>query len=172
MVEFWNSPFRRPSFDSRQSAYFASRTERLLRKIHVIVDLHWPVPLCAHPRSATSRSLRESGSARFTLPLQPFHPGETTFRVTSRRILCTSSVNGGNAFSNDGKSRKAKTRKETSSLKKLYEITEPISNGMLISWRFIDASGNSLAQSSAALPLGKIVSVHFSRPKLLGEPPP
>ncbi|HEY4272359.1 MAG TPA: hypothetical protein VGM65_10160 [Candidatus Udaeobacter sp.] len=57
-------------------------------------------------------------------------------------------------------------------MKKLYEVTELIPNGMLISWRFIDASGNSLAQSSATLPLGKIVSVDFSRPKLPGEPPP
>ena len=45
-----------------------------------------------------------------------------------------------------------------------------VPNGMLISWRFIDASGNRLAQSSATLPLGKIVSVDFSRPKLPGEP--
>jgi hypothetical protein len=34
---------------------------------------------------------------------------------------------------------------------------------MLISWRFIDASGLTLAQSAVMLPLGKIVSVDFRR---------
>lgn len=38
-----------------------------------------------------------------------------------------------------------------------------VPNGMLISWSFIDANGVTLAQSSATLPLGKIVSVDFKR---------
>jgi hypothetical protein len=38
-----------------------------------------------------------------------------------------------------------------------------VPNGMLISWSFIDANGVTLAQSSATLPLGKIVSVDFRR---------
>ena len=54
---------------------------------------------------------------------------------------------------------------------RLNLVNNGVPNGMLISWRFIDASGNRLAQSSATLPLGKIVSVDFSRPKLPGEPP-
>jgi hypothetical protein len=54
---------------------------------------------------------------------------------------------------------------------RLNLVNNGVPNGMLISWRFIDASGNALAQSSATLPLGKIVSVDFSRPKLPGEPP-
>src|SRR5438270_7025236 len=40
-------------------------------------------------------------------------------------------------------------------------------NGMLVSWRFIDAAGFTLAQSVVTLPLGKIVSVDFRRP---GDP--
>ena len=38
-----------------------------------------------------------------------------------------------------------------------------VPNGMFISWRFIDASGLTLAQSTATLPLGKVVSVDFKR---------
>jgi hypothetical protein len=38
---------------------------------------------------------------------------------------------------------------------------------MLINWRFIDANGVTLAQSTVILPLGKIVSVDFKRP---GDP--
>jgi hypothetical protein len=34
---------------------------------------------------------------------------------------------------------------------------------MFINWRFIDASGLTLAQSAVMLPLGKIVSVDFRR---------
>ena len=36
-------------------------------------------------------------------------------------------------------------------------------NGMLVSWRFIDASGFILAQSVVTLPFGKIVSVDYRR---------
>jgi hypothetical protein len=42
-----------------------------------------------------------------------------------------------------------------------------VPNGMLINWRFIDANGVTLAQSTVILPLGKIVSVDFKRP---GDP--
>jgi hypothetical protein len=38
-----------------------------------------------------------------------------------------------------------------------------VPNGMLINWRFIDASGLTLAQSSDTLSLGKTVSVDFKR---------
>jgi hypothetical protein len=38
-----------------------------------------------------------------------------------------------------------------------------VANGMLINWRFIDASGGTLAQSSVILPLGKIVSADYRR---------
>src|SRR4030095_3662043 len=39
-----------------------------------------------------------------------------------------------------------------------------VRNGRLVNWRFIDASGLTLAQSLVTLPLGKIVSVDFRRP--------
>ena len=38
-----------------------------------------------------------------------------------------------------------------------------VPDGMLINWRFIDANGLTLAQSSVTLPLGQIVSVDFKR---------
>jgi hypothetical protein len=38
-----------------------------------------------------------------------------------------------------------------------------VPNGMLVSWRFIDATGLTLAQSVVTLPLGKIVSVDYRR---------
>jgi len=38
-----------------------------------------------------------------------------------------------------------------------------VPNGMLVSWRFIDATGFTLAQSVVTLPLGKIVSVDYRR---------
>ena len=47
-----------------------------------------------------------------------------------------------------------------------------VPDGMLINWFFIDANGVTLAQSVVILPLGKIVSVDFTRtagPK--GDPP-
>lgn len=39
-----------------------------------------------------------------------------------------------------------------------------VTNGMLVTWRFIDASGNPLKQSTVILPLGKIVTADFKRP--------
>jgi hypothetical protein len=53
---------------------------------------------------------------------------------------------------------------------RLNLVNNGVPNGMLISWRFIDASGLTLAQSSATLPLGKTVSVDFRRSKLPGDP--
>ena len=43
-------------------------------------------------------------------------------------------------------------------------VNNDVPNGMFINWRFIDASGLTLAQSTMMLPLGKIVSVDFRRP--------
>ena len=40
---------------------------------------------------------------------------------------------------------------------RLNLINTGVPNGMLINWRFIDASGLALAQSLVTLPLGKIV---------------
>jgi hypothetical protein len=42
-----------------------------------------------------------------------------------------------------------------------------VANGMLINWRFIDASGLTLAQATVTLPMGKIVPIDFRRP---GDP--
>jgi hypothetical protein len=47
---------------------------------------------------------------------------------------------------------------------RLNFVNNDVPNGMFISWRFIDASGVTLAQSTVMLPLGKIVSVDFRRP--------
>ena len=47
---------------------------------------------------------------------------------------------------------------------RLNFVNNDVPNGMLINWRFIDASGVTLAQSTVMLPLGKIVSVDFRRP--------
>jgi hypothetical protein len=47
---------------------------------------------------------------------------------------------------------------------RLNLVNIDIPNGLLISWRFIDASGLTLAQSTVMLPMGKIVSVDFRRP--------
>jgi hypothetical protein len=52
---------------------------------------------------------------------------------------------------------------------RLNFVNNDVPNGMFINWRFIDASGVTLAQSTIMLPLGKIVSVDFRRP---GSPPP
>ena len=52
---------------------------------------------------------------------------------------------------------------------RLNLVNIDIPNGLLISWRFIDTSGLTLAQSAVMLPLGKIVSVDFRRP---GSPLP
>jgi hypothetical protein len=47
---------------------------------------------------------------------------------------------------------------------RLNFVNNDLPNGMFINWRFIDASGVTLAQSTIMLPLGKIVSVDFRRP--------
>lgn len=52
---------------------------------------------------------------------------------------------------------------------RLNLVNIDVPNGMFINWRFIDASGVTLAQSAVMLPLGKIVSVDFRRP---GSPLP
>ncbi len=52
---------------------------------------------------------------------------------------------------------------------RLNFVNNDVPNGMLINWRFIDASGFTLAQSTVMLLLGKIVSVDFRRP---GSPLP
>jgi hypothetical protein len=36
-----------------------------------------------------------------------------------------------------------------------------VTNGMLINWRFVDATGLTLAQATVTLPMGKIVSADF-----------
>jgi hypothetical protein len=46
---------------------------------------------------------------------------------------------------------------------RLNMVNVDIPNGLLISWRFIDANGLPLAQAVTTLPLGKIVSVDFRR---------
>jgi hypothetical protein len=46
---------------------------------------------------------------------------------------------------------------------RLNMVNVDIPNGVLISWRFIDANGLPLAQAVTTLPLGKIVSVDFRR---------
>ena len=46
---------------------------------------------------------------------------------------------------------------------RLNLVNIDIPNGLLISWRFIDASGLTLAQAAVTLPLGKTVSVDFRR---------
>jgi hypothetical protein len=47
---------------------------------------------------------------------------------------------------------------------RLNLVNIDVPNGMFINWRFIDASGLTLAQAAVMLPLGKIVSVDFRRP--------
>ena len=47
---------------------------------------------------------------------------------------------------------------------RLNLVNIDVPNGMFINWRFIDASGLTLAQSAVMLPMGKIVSVDFRRP--------
>jgi hypothetical protein len=46
-----------------------------------------------------------------------------------------------------------------------------VANGITVSWRFIDAKGTILAQSSTTLGVGKIVSVDFKWQSLPGESP-
>jgi hypothetical protein len=47
---------------------------------------------------------------------------------------------------------------------RLNLVNIDVPNGMFINWRFIDASGLTLAQAAVMLPMGKIVSVDFRRP--------
>ena len=47
---------------------------------------------------------------------------------------------------------------------RLNFVNIDVPNGMLINWRFIDASGLTLAQAAVMLPLGKVVSADFRRP--------
>ena len=46
---------------------------------------------------------------------------------------------------------------------RLNLVNISVANGMLVNWRFIDASGSTLGQSSVILPLGKIVSADYKR---------
>jgi hypothetical protein len=47
---------------------------------------------------------------------------------------------------------------------RLNLVNLDVPNGMIIRWRFIDATGVTLAESSVVLQMGKIVSVDFKRP--------
>jgi hypothetical protein len=46
---------------------------------------------------------------------------------------------------------------------RLNLVNTGVPNGMLVNWRFIDAGGVTLAQSTIILPMGKIVSVDYRR---------
>jgi hypothetical protein len=46
---------------------------------------------------------------------------------------------------------------------RLNLVNMDVANGITVSWRFIDANGAVLAQSSATLTIGKIFSVDFKR---------
>jgi len=46
---------------------------------------------------------------------------------------------------------------------RLNLVNMDVANGITVSWRFIDANGATLAQSSATLTIGKILSVDFKR---------
>jgi hypothetical protein len=50
---------------------------------------------------------------------------------------------------------------------RLNLVNMDVANGITVSWRFIDANGATLAQSSTTLTIGKIFSVDFKR-----HPPP
>jgi hypothetical protein len=52
---------------------------------------------------------------------------------------------------------------------RLNLVNVDVPNGMLIHWRFIDASGVPRAEATVILPLGKIVSVDYRR---AGDPLP
>jgi hypothetical protein len=54
---------------------------------------------------------------------------------------------------------------------RLNLVNMNVANGITVSWRFIDAKGTILAQSSTTLGVGKIVSVDFKRQSLPGESP-
>jgi hypothetical protein len=46
---------------------------------------------------------------------------------------------------------------------RLNLLNADVPNGILVTWRFIDASGFTLAQSTVSLTMGKITSVDFRR---------
>ena len=54
---------------------------------------------------------------------------------------------------------------------RLNLVNMNVANGITVSWRFTDAQGTILAQSSTTLGVGKIVSVDFKRHSLPGESP-
>ncbi len=54
---------------------------------------------------------------------------------------------------------------------RLNLVNMNVANGITVSWRFIDAKGAILAQSSTTLEVGKIISVDFKRHSLPGESP-
>jgi len=59
---------------------------------------------------------------------------------------------------------------------RLNLVNMNVANGITVSWRFMDAKGSILTQSSTTLGVGKIVSVDFKRPTdplpgAPGEPP-
>ena len=54
---------------------------------------------------------------------------------------------------------------------RLNLLNMDVENGITVSCRFIDASGNTLAQSVTTLSLGKITSLDYKRPTLPGESP-
>ena len=47
---------------------------------------------------------------------------------------------------------------------RLNLVNMNVANGITVSWRFMDAQGATLAQSSTTLGVGKIISVDFRRP--------
>ena len=53
---------------------------------------------------------------------------------------------------------------------RLNLVNVDVPNGMFITWRFMDANGLTLAQSTVMLSLGKIVSVDFRRPGVRCHP--
>ena len=54
---------------------------------------------------------------------------------------------------------------------RLNLVNMNVANGITVSWRFMDAQGTILAQSSTTLGVGKIVSVDLKRHSLPGESP-
>jgi hypothetical protein len=54
---------------------------------------------------------------------------------------------------------------------RLNLVNMNVANGITVSWRFMDAKGAILAQSSTTLGVGKIISVDFKRQSLPGESP-
>ncbi len=54
---------------------------------------------------------------------------------------------------------------------RLNLVNIDLPNGMLVYWRFIDASGLPVKQATVTLPLGKTVKVDFKRTELPGDPP-